>query len=165
MTLWDDVRSNLVTWYGTAAGKTNELAKVGSRRYDIFGLSRDIERQLTEMGSLVYTALQEGRTDFGDDPVLQGLQERISVLEAELVVKKEEIESIRTKAQEEAGPDAASAAWSADVDDIEPMTDAEVEIVSDEPFDSSIPEAEVVEPDSEDDEPEKDDDGSPDKHT
>jgi hypothetical protein len=165
MTLWDDVRSNLVTWYGAAAGKTNELAKVGSRRYDIFGLSRDIERQLTEMGSLVYTALQEGRTDFGDDPVLRGLQERISVLEAELVLKKEEIESIRTKAQEEAGPDAASAAWSADVDDVEPMADAEVEIVSDEPFDSSIPEAEVIEPDSEDDEPEKDDEGSPDKNT
>ena len=50
MSLWEDVKKNLVSLYGTAAEKTNELAKVGSRRYDIFGLSREIERQFSEIG-------------------------------------------------------------------------------------------------------------------
>ncbi len=164
MTLWDDVRSNLVTWYGAAAGKTNELAKVGSRRYDIFGLSRDIERQLTEMGSLVYTALQEGRTDFSDDSVLQGLQERISALEAELVIKKEEIESIRTQAQQAAEPDVASATWSDGTVDAEPVVDVDAEVVSAEIHAETISEAEVVESDPVEDESKKDDEGSPDKN-
>jgi len=116
MTLWDDVRTNLLTWYGTAAGKTNELAKVGSRRYDIFGLSRDIERQFTEMGSLVYNALLEGRTDIADDSTLLGLIARVQSLEIDLAVKKQEIDDIRAgERRKEEHKDAVAPAGAAPV--------------------------------------------------
>ena len=120
MTLWDDVKQNIGDWYGVAAVKTNELAKVGVRRYDIFGLSRDIERQFVEMGSLVYTALNEGRTDLHEDPVLGGLMERVRSLEAELKDKESEIDDIRRTAQTGAAagvdPADADAASEADPD-------------------------------------------------
>lgn len=107
MALWDDVKKNMVEWYGVAADKTNELAKVGVRRYDIFGISREIERQFGEMGSLVYDALNEGRTDIADDPALQGMAERVRALEAELKAKEEEIETIRRRDEAAAAADAA----------------------------------------------------------
>ena len=124
MALWDDVKRNMVDWYGVAAEKTNELAKVGVRRYDIFGISRDIERQFSEMGSLVYNGLNEGRTDFAEDEALLGLAERVRTLEAELKAKEIEIEEIR-QAERTAG--AASAAQAGAEDDIE------VEIYEGEP--------------------------------
>jgi len=95
MSLWDDVKSNLVEWYTVAADKTSEIAKIQSRRYDKFGLSRDIERQFSELGSLVYNGLQEGREDVLADPEVAVLAERIRGLEEDLRRKEEEIERIR----------------------------------------------------------------------
>lgn len=118
MSLWDDVKKNLVSLYGTAAEKTNELAKVGSRRYDIFGLSREIERQFSEIGSHVYDALQAGRTDLAEDEVLQGLVAQVRKLEGELAAKKEEIESIRAEARAAAAAGgAAGTGFAADAED------------------------------------------------
>ncbi len=117
MALWDDVKKNMVDWYGVAADKTNELAKVGVRRYDIFGISRDIERQFSEMGSLVYTALNAGRTDFADDSLLLGFADRVRALEKELKDKKSEIEEIRRQDRAaSAGTTAGTAAGSDDLD-------------------------------------------------
>jgi hypothetical protein len=96
MPLWDQVKSNLVEWYTAAADKTEELAKIGVRRYDKFGISRDIERQFTELGSFVYTALTEGRGDFAADPTLLAIVERIKVLEQDLAAKESEIEDIKS---------------------------------------------------------------------
>lgn len=95
MPLWDQVKTNLVEWYTVAADKTEELAKIGVRRYDKFGISRDVERQFTELGSFVYNALAEGRQDFLADPTLTAIVERIKGLERDLLQKEEEIEEIR----------------------------------------------------------------------
>ena len=73
MSLWDDVKQNLSEWYTVAADKTSEVAKIASRRYDKFGISRDIERQFSELGSLVYNGLQEGREGILDDPAVTAL--------------------------------------------------------------------------------------------
>ncbi|MBC8425868.1 hypothetical protein H8E07_17290 [bacterium] len=100
MTLWDDVKSNLTEWYGVAADKTGDLAKVGLRRYDIFGLSRDIERQFSEIGSLVYNALGEDRRDVLDDPVLLSLVDKVRELEQDLQGKEQEISEIKTSAEQ-----------------------------------------------------------------
>ncbi|HPF35236.1 MAG TPA: hypothetical protein P5571_07185 [Candidatus Krumholzibacteria bacterium] len=110
MSLWEDVKKNLVSLYGTAAEKTNELAKVGSRRYDIFGLSREIERQFSEIGSHVYTAAQEGRTDLTGDAVLEGLVAQVRKLEKDLEAKKREIETIKAEAKAAAAAGGAAAA-------------------------------------------------------
>ena len=120
MSLWEDVKKNLVSLYGTAAEKTNELAKVGSRRYDIFGLSREIERQFSEIGSHVYTAAQEGRTDLTGDAVLEGLVAQVRKLEKDLEAKKREIETIKAEAKAAAAAGGAAAAGFAHEEPDEP---------------------------------------------
>ncbi len=117
MTLWDEVKRNIVNWYETAADKTGELAKVGLRRYDIFGISRDIERQFSEIGSHVYNALKEGRTDFADDPVLASLVAKVDALEQELQRKQEEIERIKAEHAARARQAEAAAAAAAGATD------------------------------------------------
>ena len=70
MSIWDEAKKNLVEWYGVTADKTTEIAKVTSRKYDRFGLSRDIERQFSELGSLIYNGLREERTDVLESPAV-----------------------------------------------------------------------------------------------
>ena len=63
MSMWDEVKKNLTEWYSVTSDKTSEVARITSLRYDKFGISRDIERQLSELGNIVYTGLKEGRED------------------------------------------------------------------------------------------------------
>ena len=107
MSLFDDVKGNLVEWYTATSEKTTEVTRVATRKYDKFGISRDIERQFSELGSLIYTGLQADRTDLLEDEGVLALVERIAVLETELRGKDEEIDSIR---QEYAGRKAEAAA-------------------------------------------------------
>jgi len=95
MSLFDDVKNNLAEWYAVTSEKTSEVAKITTRRYDKFGISRDIERQFGELGSLVYNGLKADRPNLLDDDGVKALVERISGLETELHAKDEEIESIR----------------------------------------------------------------------
>lgn len=115
MSLWDDVKQNLSEWYTVAADKTSEVAKVQARRYDKFGLSRDVERQFSELGSLVYNGLQAGQEGILEDPALTAVVERIRGLEEELRRKDEEIARIRREHAERKGaPTAAAAAEGSD---------------------------------------------------
>ncbi|PIV82171.1 hypothetical protein COW53_00270 [bacterium CG17_big_fil_post_rev_8_21_14_2_50_64_8] len=97
MPMWDDVKRNLMEWYTVTTDKTVEVAKVTSLRYDKFGISRDIERQFSELGNLVYTALEEGRTATLGDPGVTAIVERLNALEKELQAKEEEIGEIRSQ--------------------------------------------------------------------
>lgn len=114
MSLFDDVKKNLVEWYSISSEKTAEVAKVTTRRYDKFGISRDIERQFSELGSLVYNGVREEREDLLEDPALMALIARIQGLEEELSLKNEEIERIQQEYSERraraaaAGADAAT---------------------------------------------------------
>ena len=80
MTLFDDVKKNLMEWYTISSDKTAEVARITSRRYDKFGISRDIERQFGELGSLIYNGLKEERDDLMVDPAVQELLDRIKGL-------------------------------------------------------------------------------------
>ena len=95
MPLWEKVKGNLIEWYGVAADKTEEMAKIGVRRYDRFGISRDIERQFTELGSLVYNGVSEGQQGILEQEPLLTILSRIQELELELQHKEEEIDKIR----------------------------------------------------------------------
>ena len=95
MPLFDDVKKNLVEWYTVTSEKTTEAARVGTRKYDKFGISRDIERQFSELGSLIYNGLKNERTDLLADEGVAALIERITGLESELRAKDDEIDSIR----------------------------------------------------------------------
>lgn len=103
MPLWDQVKDNLKEWYALAADKTEEAAKIGVRKYDRFGISRDLERQLMELGGLVYEGLQAGRADILQDPELHAVVERIRQRERDLQEKAAEIERIRREHRERAG--------------------------------------------------------------
>lgn len=109
MSLWEEVKKNVVEIYSVTSDKTSEMAKVGSRRWDKFGISRDIERQFSELGNLVYTGLQEGRQDILEDEAVAVLMARIGALEEELKRKEEEIERIKQEHRErKAAEDAAA---------------------------------------------------------
>jgi len=95
MSLFDDVKKNLMEWYTVSSDKTTEVARITTRRYDKFGISRDIERQFSELGSLIYNGIKEERQDLLADPAVRALLERIKGLEDELKVKNEEIENIQ----------------------------------------------------------------------
>ena len=107
MSLFDEVKKNLVEWYGVTSEKTSEVTRVATRKYDKFGISRDIERQFGELGSLIYNGLKSERTGILTDDGVLALVERISVLEAELKAKEQEIETIR---KEHSGRKAEAAA-------------------------------------------------------
>lgn len=95
MSLFDDVKKNLVEWYSISSEKTAEVARVTTRRYDKFGISRDIERQFSELGSLVFNGIKENRQDLMLDSGVLALVERIKGLETELLLKSEEIDNIQ----------------------------------------------------------------------
>lgn len=95
MSLFDEVKRNLVEWYGVAADKTGVAAKVGVRKYDIFGISRDIERQFSEIGDIVYSGIESDRSDILDDPVLLELIDKVRKLEKEMAAKQNEIADIK----------------------------------------------------------------------
>ncbi len=97
MALWDDVKKNLVEWYTFTSDKTTEAARVSSRRWDKFGISRDIERQFSELGSLVYVGLKEEDSSILASEEVQTVVQRIENLEKELAEKSEEIENIRSE--------------------------------------------------------------------
>ena len=114
MSLFDDVKKNLVDWYGISSEKTVEVARVTTRRYDKFGISRDIERQFSELGSLIYNGTKEGRQDLIQDPAVLALVERIKGLESELKLKSEEIEIIQQEYTERRAYAAAETAKAAE---------------------------------------------------
>jgi hypothetical protein len=100
MSIMDQVKKNLREWYSLAADRTGEMAKISVRMYDKYGISREIERQLSELGSYVYHAVEQGRSDFGGDAEFTAWIERIKELESDLDAKVEEIEEIRQARQE-----------------------------------------------------------------
>ncbi len=95
MSLWEQVRANMSDWYAVAADKTEEMARIGVRKYDKFTISRDIERAFTDLGSHVYSSVREGLTDFAHDVAVHDAVERLRTLELQLDQKEREIAVIR----------------------------------------------------------------------
>ena len=100
MSIMDQVKKNLREWYSLAADRTGEMAKISVRMYDKYGISREIERQLSELGSYIYHAVEEGRTDFAGDQEFQAWIDRVRSLESDLAAKEEEIDDIRVARQQ-----------------------------------------------------------------
>jgi hypothetical protein len=100
MSIMDQVKKNLREWYSLAADRTGEMAKISVRMYDKYGISREIERQLSELGSYIYHAVEEGRTDFAGDQEFQAWIDRVRTLEIDLAAKVEEIDDIRVARQQ-----------------------------------------------------------------
>ena len=157
MSLWDDVKSNLAEWYTVTSEKTSELARITTRRYDKFGISREIERQFSELGNFVYTGLKGGKDDLLDDQVVQDLVVRIQTLETELREKDEEIEHIRketARKQESAGEESGADSAAEATDGNGP---AAAKIITDPVLDKGSEDSAIlVEPEAADPEPPED---------
>jgi len=106
MSIMDQVKLHLREWYSLATDRTGEMAKISVRMYDKYGISREIERQLSELGSYVYHEQAQGRMDFAEDAAFQVAIERIQALERDLTAKIEEIELIRQQRQQKAAAQA-----------------------------------------------------------
>jgi len=100
MSIMDQVKKNLREWYALAADRTGDMAKISVRMYDKYGISREIERQLSELGSYVYHAVDEDRTDFSGDEEFMTAVARVRALEQDLEAKVAEIEEIRVQRQQ-----------------------------------------------------------------
>ena len=126
MSIMDQVKKNLREWYALAADRTGDMAKTSVRMYDKYGISREIERQLSELGSYVYHAVEDDRTDFAGDEEFMSAVARVRALEQDLEAKVEEIEEIRLQrqqrqaAREEAQAAAEAAAASEVAQPVEP---------------------------------------------
>jgi len=153
MSLFDDVKKNLMEWYAVTSEKTTEVARLTSRGYDKFGISRDIERQFSELGSLVYNGLREGREDLLTDAGVTSLVARIEGLEAELNAKNAEMEAIRKKAAERKAAATAEAAVVSEtiIKDPELEEGSEVSAILVEPTDdpTAVPDQEPRRPENE----------------
>jgi len=97
MSLLDDVKKNLVEGYTFTSEETSEVVRVTARGYEKFGISRDIERQFSELGGLVYNGLKAGETDLLATQPVQEIVARVTRLEVELRDKEAEIADIKSE--------------------------------------------------------------------
>jgi hypothetical protein len=93
---WERMKRQLQEFYQAAAGKTDELARVGARRIDLLTLKRQMSREAVALGSRVYEMIEkEGRTDVAADPEIARRIGAVKVLEQEIARRELEIEEIR----------------------------------------------------------------------
>ena len=101
MSLWQEVRTNVIEWYTTAAEKTETWAQLGVRHYDRYGIHRKIGKEFAQLGGEVHALLREGQfADLADHEVVRPILERIERLEAEMRLKEAEISNIRESGAE-----------------------------------------------------------------
>ena len=109
--LWERVAHNLQEFYNEAVGWTGEKARLGVKKMDVLGLQRQIRRCMSELGGRVYDVLQRHEVVERDARV-QSLVADIGRLEAELLAREQEIESLRRRGapqvREPAPPDEAA---------------------------------------------------------
>lgn len=96
MSQWNEVRSSVADWYTSAAERTEELAQIGVRQVDRYGIHRRRARGYADLGEALHRLLREGEfADVAGHPELAALVEKIDALEGELRAKEEEIEAFR----------------------------------------------------------------------
>jgi hypothetical protein len=99
--LWDNIKKGVSEFYASAAEKTDELAKVGVRKFDIVGIRRNIGHEMAELGGRVYHMIvEEKNKDVADDSDVKKHIKSIKRLETFLKEKEEEIEKIQKAARE-----------------------------------------------------------------
>jgi ubiquinone biosynthesis protein UbiJ len=99
--LWESIKKSAVEVYSSAAERTDELAKVGVRRFDIVGIRRNIAHEMADLGGRVHHMLtEEKNTDVAGDAEVAKHLKSIDMLRRLLSEKEKEIETIKTTARE-----------------------------------------------------------------
>ncbi|UCF78690.1 MAG: hypothetical protein JSW03_11560 [Candidatus Eiseniibacteriota bacterium] len=98
--LWENIKKGVSEFYASAAEKTDELAKVGVRKFDIVGIRRNIGHEMAELGGRVYHMLVEEKDKgVAEDSEVKQHVKSIKRLESFLKEKEGEIEKIKKAAR------------------------------------------------------------------
>ncbi len=99
--LWDNIKKGVAEFYTSAAERTDELAKVGVRKFDIVGIRRNIGHEMAELGGRVYHMIvEEKNKEVADDSDVKKHIKSLKRLETFLKEKEEEIEEIQKAARD-----------------------------------------------------------------
>lgn len=110
--LWNDVKKNLGEWASKAAGKAvefsrdaadkaEELTKLGKVKLDIFQTNREVEKQFTKLGGIVYDLISDKKTNIEADEKVVASVKVIQNLEKALREKENEYKNIKEKSVSE----------------------------------------------------------------
>jgi len=100
-TLWEDIKRAVKGGYITAAGKTEELTKIGKTRLDIASSKRKLDKKFNELGSTVYRQLSdETTTEEEKSSRINELVKEIRQLEQEIKENEQKIEAIKAEERE-----------------------------------------------------------------
>lgn len=83
--VWGKIKKTVVDGVTVAAEKTEEYTRMGRAKLDVLGIRRKITRMQTKLGTQVYTAVKDGKTnEFFDSNPLKTMVSELSTLETEL---------------------------------------------------------------------------------
>lgn len=93
--IWEKTRKTAMEIFETGREKAEEYTKKGKEKWDIYTLKREIAKEFTQLGGLVYRLLVEKRTTriAGDQEVKEKIS-RIKELEEDLRKREKSIETI-----------------------------------------------------------------------
>ncbi len=97
--VWGTIKQKVAESVAVAAEKTEEYTKLGKAKLDILAIRRSITQKRTELGSAVYSAVKEGRTEgaFTSGSV-KGYIAELDRLDRELADKQAQYDVLRKKA-------------------------------------------------------------------
>jgi len=105
--LWEKIKKGVRDGLSATVEKTDELTRTGKLKLDISAIRRDINRNFTELGRVVYRMISEEKAEeITTDQEVISLVEKINALQLGLKQKEEELREIKEKKgeEEEAGP-------------------------------------------------------------
>jgi len=92
--IWEKTRKTALEIFETGREKAEEYTKKGKEKWEIYNLKREIAKEFTQLGGLVYKLLVEkGTTRIAGDPEVKEKIARIKELEGDLR-KREKSEGI-----------------------------------------------------------------------
>ncbi len=84
-TIWEKTRKTLIEIFETGREKAEEYSKKGKEKWEIYTLKREIAKEFTQLGGLVYSLLVEkGTTRIAGDPEVKEKIAKIKELEEDL---------------------------------------------------------------------------------
>jgi hypothetical protein len=91
-TIWDKTRKTLREIFETGREKAEEYTKKGKERWEIYTLKREIAKQFTQLGGLVYGLIVEkGTTRIAGDQEVKERIDKIKELEEDLRRKEKSL--------------------------------------------------------------------------
>ena len=96
--LWGKIKSVIVEGAQFAKEKTEELGKIGKKKLDILQIKRNISKQFTELGGLIFEKCSKKdvkTVNITDE--MREIVEKIKNLDVELAEREKELEELTKK--------------------------------------------------------------------